>query len=100
MKHMNKKKIIALFTIFLFVSFLLNLNYKVISMPTGDILIQRQIDYITISTVFAGFSFTTLGLLFGMSSERLIEAIEGTSIMNQKAYCNALCKIKGRKSSS
>lgn len=44
-----------------------------IVLPDTTLMVDRQIDFITISTVFAGFSFTALGLLLGMSSEQLIK---------------------------
>ncbi len=63
---------------------LINTKFSVIIVPEPDKIVQRQIDFITINTVFAGFSFTALGLLLGMSSEKLIEKIKNTSIIMQR----------------
>ena len=56
----------------------------VIVIPDSDHMVDRQIALITISTVFAGFSFTALGLLLGLSSEKLIEKIRRTDIIIKK----------------
>ena len=62
----RKKRLIILIVIsaaLLIVSFF-NVNIGFIAVPTKIDMVSRQIDFITISTVFAGFSFTALGLLF------------------------------------
>ena len=61
-----------------------NIKLKFIDVPSTEDMVSRQIDYITISTVFAGFSFTALGLLLGLSSEKLIEKIKNTNIILDK----------------
>ena len=55
-----------------------------IGMPGPDDMVPRQIDFITISTIFAGFSFTTMGLLLGLSSEKMMRKIENTNIVMDK----------------
>lgn len=82
----SKKKIIifSIYSFFIAGIAVLNIKYHFILTPKDKELIDRQIDLITISTVFAGFSFTTLGLLLGLSSEKLIELIKNTSIMIKK----------------
>lgn len=69
-----------------------NVKFKFFTIPLSEKMTSQQIDYITISTVFAGFSFTTLGLLFGLSSEKLIEKIKNTSIIMNKAG-RIICSI-------
>lgn len=63
---------------------IVNVFYKIIMIPALDIVIQMEINLITISTVFIGFAFTSLGILLGMSSEKLIQRIKDTSIVMSK----------------
>ena len=63
---------------------LINYKYNMIGMPGPDDMVPRQIDFITISTIFAGFSFTTMGLLLGLSSEKMMRKIENTNIVMDK----------------
>lgn len=53
-------------------------------MPKSTEMVDRQIALSTISSVFAGFSFTALSLLLGLSSDELIERIKNTTIMSDK----------------
>lgn len=84
---MDKKKIlfqIVAITLF-FVGFsFVNIQYQIITIPNGQNLIDRELDFITISTVFAGFAFTTLGLLMSFSSENYIKKIRNTNIIPKK----------------
>lgn len=83
---MKQKKImiqLLVITVVLMVIGIINVLMKVINVPINN-MVDRQVDYITISTVFAGFSFTALGLLLGMSSEKLIEKVKKTSIIPRK----------------
>ena len=80
----NILKPIMLSSIVILVLGIYNLYNNIISIPKFDIVVSRAIDFITISTVFAGFSFTALGLLLGLSSEKLIERIKNTSIVINK----------------
>lgn len=75
---------IVMYSILLLLIAMINLKYKYITIPTADKMVDVQINFITISTVFAGFSFTALGMLLGMSSEKLIELIKNTSIIFKK----------------
>lgn len=84
MKRKKKVSTVIIYSIILLCVAGLNIKYNLILVP-DDGMIQRQIDFITISTVFAGFSFTALGLLLGMSSEKLIELIKNTDIIVRKA---------------
>lgn len=83
---MDQKKTfkkLLIFTVILIIVGVINRFTGIIAIPINK-MIDRQVDYITISTVFAGFSFTSLGLLLGMSSEQLIVKIENTSIILKK----------------
>ena len=84
MKQKKKMVIIIAYSILLLIIAGVNIKLKFITIPTSEKMIERQIDYITISTVFAGFSFTALGLLLGLSSEKLIEKIRNTNIIMDK----------------
>lgn len=61
-----------------------NIFVNVISIPDINIITQLEIDFITISTVFIGFAFTSLGILLGLSSEKLIQKIKDTKIIMNK----------------
>ena len=77
-------KVIIVLTIALIILAFGNVHYQFIIVPALSAMVQREIDYVTISTVFAGFSFTALGLLLGLSSEKLIERIKNTTIIMKK----------------
>ena len=84
MKKKRRITIIVIYSILLLVIAILNIKFEYITIPMQIEMVDRQIDFVTISTVFAGFSFTALGLLLGMSSEKLIELIKNTSIIFMK----------------
>lgn len=84
MKQKKKIVTIIIWTILLLLLAYINQKYAIIMIPSDEDLISRNIDLITISTVFAGFSFTALGLLLGLSSETLIEKIKNTNIIMNK----------------
>ncbi|MCI6831058.1 MAG: hypothetical protein MR896_03090 [Clostridiales bacterium] len=62
----------------------LNTHFPFIPLPKTSNAEDIYSVFITVSTVFAGFSFTALGLLLGLSSETLIQKIKNTSIMIDK----------------
>lgn len=84
MKQRKKATIVIIVSVLLVVLATLNLKFNYIEIPSSDDMVGRQIDFITISTVFAGFSFTALGLILGMSSEKLIERVKNTNIISDK----------------
>lgn len=84
MKQKRRIVTIVTYSILLLIISGVNIKVKFIAIPSSTEMISRQIDYITISTVFAGFSFTALGLLLGLSSENLIERIRNTNIIMDK----------------
>lgn len=82
---MKKNSVIVIVhSILLLILAIVNAKKTFIVIPDVNKMVERQIDYITISTVFAGFSFTSLGLLLGLSSEKLIEKLKNTDIIVQK----------------
>lgn len=92
MKQKKKVTIVVTYSILLFIVAELNNKLGIIKIPELKDMASRQIDYITISTVFAGFSFTALGLLLGLSSEKLIEKIKNTNIIMHKVR-RIICSI-------
>lgn len=82
MKNRRLKTIvlhIVLFVVFNIVGFEL-INYNVIAMPED--MIEYQFNVVTIVTVFAGFSFSVLGLLISLASTRLMKKLEQTNILS------------------
>lgn len=71
-------------TIVLFALSQCNIKLGWVLIPENDDMMNVQISYITIGTVFAGFAFTSLGLLLGLSSEKLIKKISNTNIIMHK----------------
>lgn len=83
---MSKKNLkpVVIWIIIVVLFSIVNLFFAFITVPESGEIVQREIDYITISTVFIGFAFTSLGILLGMSSEKLIRRIKNTSIILKK----------------
>ena len=92
MKQKKQMVTIFVYSILLLLIAGVNIRHDFIIIPTAEEMISQQIDYITISTVFAGFSFTTLGLLLGLSSEKLIVKIKNTNIIMNKVG-RIICSI-------
>ena len=86
MKQMKRITIIVIASLLLIVLAFLNIKFSFIIIPDSNDMSSRQIDFITIGTVFAGFSFTALGLLLGLSSEKLIERIKNDLKENLTEY--------------
>ena len=61
----------------------LNNKVEFLRIPESEKMIEYQFNLITVSTVFAGFSFTILGLLIGLNGEKLLKKLEGTSILSR-----------------
>ena len=78
--RIKKTNILIISVVFIIIA-LINTRCQIIAIPAKDIILERQFDFITISTVFAGFSFTMMGLILGVSSEALIEKIKNTDII-------------------
>lgn len=58
---------------------------KMINMPGPEQMEDFQFNLITVSTVFAGFSLTVLGMLLGMFSEPMVEKLKDTNIVTRKS---------------
>jgi len=71
------------FIICIILSFV-NEKYHLIVTSYGD-MVGYQFNIFTISTVFAGFAFTSLGTLLGMSSENLMIKLKDTTVITDKS---------------
>lgn len=86
-----KKKIISSVTITFLFSFMCCL-LELIDIPDDSLMYSYQFNIITISTVFAGFSFTTLGIIMGFSSEAIVQKFKNTTVMIRKCEIT-VCSI-------
>lgn len=75
-----KRKCIAIIGIALAIT-ILNMKIDMINIPPDNEMIDYQFNILTVSTVLAGFSFTALGMLLGVSSEKFVEKLKGTDYM-------------------
>lgn len=78
-----KKKFFIQSIFILIISIFLSLSK--ISLPNAIDMVDFQFNMFTISSVLAGFSFTTLGILLGMSSETLMDKLKNTTIITDKS---------------
>lgn len=81
---MKKKKLQGMLLFLLAtITIWVNERYGLIVMPSED-MVGYQFSLFSVSTAFAGFSFTVLGILVGMSSETFIEKLKNTTIVTDK----------------
>lgn len=80
---LKKRYGLALISILLFC--VVNEKYSILVIPSTVSMANFQFNIFTISSVFAGFSFTVLGILLGMSSEQLVIKLRDTSIIAKKS---------------
>lgn len=87
---MNRMKVIKdciiLFIIFSVVA-IMNKGQHYFSIPEQEKMIDTQTNLFTICSVFAGFSFSILGLIMGVFSEKVIEKLKGTTLIQRKCNC-------------
>ena len=77
------KGIIALIVFIIF--FFINNKYSFIYIPNTEANMKDyQFNIITICTVFAGFSFTVLGLLISLSSSEVMVRLKETTILSKQ----------------
>ena len=84
---MSKKKVIqdCIIMCFLFsVVSMANLKWNYFVIPAQNKMIDAQSNLFTICSVFAGFSFSMLGLITGIFSEKMIEKLKGTTLIQRK----------------
>ena len=53
-----------------------SIKYNIVSLPAPITMLDFQLNIITIVTVFAGFSFSVLGLLISLSSAKIMEKFQ------------------------
>lgn len=78
-----KKKIFYELIVAIGISIFLGEFFQAI--PCMEELVNYQFNLFTVSSVFAGFSFTTLGILLGMSSEKVMERLQNTTVITNKS---------------
>lgn len=62
-----------------------NHNIGFLKIPDNDQMLEYQFNLFTIASVLAGFSFTVLGLLSGVFSEKMVEKLKNTTIVTDKS---------------
>lgn len=65
---------------------MVNLKWNYFVLPNQDKMIDTQSNLFTICSVFAGFSFSILGLILGVFSEKMIEKLKGTTLIQRKCF--------------
>ena len=87
---MNRTKVIKdcaiLFIIFSVVA-IIDKRQHYFLIPAQEKMIDTQTNLFTICSVFAGFSFSILGLIMGVFSEKVIEKLKGTTLVERKCNC-------------
>lgn len=89
MKEIVQKRVIKIImSLFaFFVVYMLNRQFDFFSIPQSESNMKSDLfDIITVCSVFAGFSFTVLGLLISLSSTKTMEVLKETTIMLR--HCN------------
>lgn len=81
-KSLIKK--VAIGTVIIIIIALVNDYVPLVFVPDKEMISEFQTTIITISTIFAGFSFTTMGMFVGFSTEDLIKKVSNTNIMYKK----------------
>lgn len=81
------KKQIANIIVILFSIIVTITNQKIgfINIPTAEKMLEFQFNLFTISSVLAGFSFTVLGLLLTLFSEKIQDKLKNTTIVTKKS---------------
>ena len=60
-------------------------RFNIITIPDKDELVGMQFNLLTVNTVFAGFSFTVLGLIISLSDTSVLQNLKETSFL--RTYC-------------
>lgn len=76
---------VIVFVIFTALAVLCN-RFNIISIPESEKLIDTQFDILTVNSVFAGFSFTVLGLIISLSDTTMLIALRETPFLRK--YCS------------
>ncbi len=86
---MKKIQLIIIIIVTLLFSHII-LHFGIIYVPNIDNLIGMQFNLLTVSTVFAGFSFTVLGLIISLSDTSVLKNLRETSFI--RSYCDTVIK--------
>ncbi len=71
------------------VIYLINVHLNFLSIPQSDKdMKEYEFDIITVCTVFAGFSFSVLGLIISLSASKAMDRFKETNIL--LTYCNVV----------
>lgn len=84
MKIAQRKRMV-IGSIAFILSGIINNKIGFLKLPSADNMVDYQVDLCTISTIFAGFSFTVLGILLTACSEELIKNLKDTDIVTVKS---------------
>ena len=85
MLNAKKKWIFSLCFLLFFVLGCFNSKNNILELPLDKEMIDYQFGLFTVSSFFAGFSFTVLGMLLDLPSERMQRRIRDTSIITAKS---------------
>lgn len=84
MKITQKKRMVVSGVVFVLCG-VLNYKYNFWNIPIAKDMVGYQVNLCTISTIFAGFSFTVLGMLITACSDELIKKLKDTNIVTIKS---------------
>ena len=87
---MTKGKMIRsclFFGVFFSVIAIANVKKNYFIIPSQESMLNTQSNLFTICSVFAGFSFSILGLIMGIFSEKIIQKLKGTTLIHRKCVC-------------
>lgn len=76
--------------ILLFIVAFICQTYNIVSVPDKNGMLDFQFNIITIASVFAGFSFTVLGLLISLSTTEAMVRLQETNILSNS--CRVITK--------
>ena len=83
-----KKDLIIDLILSLIISIIINSQYC-LQIPELNQMKEFQFNLFTVTSVMEGFSFTTLGIILGLSSEPIIKKLKGTTILAKKCESTA-----------
>lgn len=87
---MTKRNMIQsclVFSMFFTAIAIANVKKSYFVIPIQESMLDTQSNLFTICSVFAGFAFSILGLIMGIFSEKIIEKLKGTTLIQRKCAC-------------
>lgn len=87
MKKIKKSKLrSSIITVFMFISLTVVCScFNIVRIPGDADVIGMQFNLLTVNTVFAGFSFTVLGLIVSLSDTSILQNLKETTFL--RTYC-------------